>query len=151
MVLCISVFTYSIVFYERSLTRLNQVSKDRQEMIDELSNYAYALNSNISTLSGQLSLQLRREQNLSGQFLDMKLKKESLDEENTGLKIDLNETKTDLIDSRLEINDLKRSLAILQTDYKNLNDAYDVVVDDAGDICSEIQDKVNVTRCDKYG
>ena len=145
LVLCISVFTYSIVFYERSLTRLNQVSKDRQEMIDELSNYAYALNSNISTLSGQLS------QNLSGQFLDMKLKKESLDEENTGLKIDLNETKTDLIDSRLEINDLKRSLAILQTDYKNLNDAYDVVVDDAGDICSEIQDKVNVTRCDKYG
>ena len=149
VILSISVLTISIIHYQRSLTKLNDLITEKQELADTLSVEVNKLNSEVNNLNRILNLKEKREENLSGQYSTLRVEQEEIKEEKAYLELDLNETLSELEEAEEQIDELQDDLIELNEDFIDLNETYHEVLGDVEDICDEAS-ALNISECGDY-
>ena len=137
VILSVSVLTVSIIHYQQSLTELNDVITEKQELADSLSVELNKVNSEVNNLNRILNLQEKREENLSGQYTTLKVEEEKVKEEKAYLEMDLGETRAELEEAEDQIDELQDDIIDIREDYDDLNQTYYEILNDVGDICDE--------------
>ncbi len=149
VILSVSVLTVSIIHYQQSLTVLNDVIREKQELADSVSAELNKVNSEVNNLKRVLNLKEKREENLSGQYTTLKVEEEKVKEEKAYLEMDLSETRAELEDAEDHIDSLEDDLIDIREDYDDLNQTYYEILSDVEDICDDAS-SLNISECGDY-
>lgn len=139
----------AVVFFQRSLSSLNDNLRNRENDIRDLNLELSSLNTNVSNLNKILDIQLLREENLSVQYLTLKIDNEDLNVKNIKLENDLEETKDDLSDAISKVTNQKFEISALQLENTNLTDTNEIIFEDINDICEDAL-SLNISICSRY-
>lgn len=145
----IIILAFSVYYFEKSFGKLNVVINDKEDRIYELADEISSLNANLTKVLGTLDIQIKREENLTNLYGQLKSEKEKVEAQKASLSGQLNDTKAELFDARLEVNSLEDDLASQLKKYSDLNKSYEAVLDDVNDVCDKVSTQ-NITECKKY-
>jgi len=121
---------------------LNDDVRTKTGQINTMSDKITSLTYNLTNLNEILNIQIIREENLSEQYLGVKTEKEKVES-------DLSETKQELVNARVEIDELVQDITNLNVKYFDLNRSFEIVLDDVEDICDDAT-ALNLSDCDDY-
>ncbi|MFH0874467.1 MAG: hypothetical protein V1859_00890 [archaeon] len=151
------VFGLSTLYYQKSLSRLISDISVKNDHIKALDYVYNSLTENHTKLTNEYMLKVQREQELSGEYLDVKSLKEDAEKNRDLFSLDLNKTRKELSSANSEITRLEdrvffleEEAAILEDKADNLSLSLADVIEDAEDICDEIKGVFNLTECKKY-
>jgi chromosome segregation ATPase len=149
LILSIVAFSGNIIYYQQSLTRLNDVITVKNTQIKGLSTQITSLRTNLSNLNEILNIQLKREENLSEQFINLKLEKEEITGEKQNLEEMVNLTQDELFEAKLEIELLELNITKLSQELNETKKDLENVLDDVEDICNAAV-SLNISDCEDY-
>ncbi len=149
LVLIIGIFAFSAVFYQKSLSGLNDKISDKDETIEKLNADISSLNLNLSNIKSLLDLQMMREENLTGLYTGLKNERDTLESEKKSLQKRINDTETELFKAKFEINLLVEEISSMKLNYTELNNSYEEVLDDIEDVCTKAS-FLNISECGEY-
>ncbi len=149
LIISIAAFSGSAVYYQRSLTKLNDVIKEKDDQVKSMSSEIKSLQKNITSLGKILNIQLKREENLSEQFLTVRLEKEGLTSEKVELEELLNQTQSELYNAEIQIQVIEQELDQLEEDLSNATIQLEEVLDDIEDVC-DAASSLNISDCEDY-
>ena len=153
LIMSIIFFGAAVVYYQQSLTKLNDDIRDKRVELDTLTTKINKISSNLSMLSETLDVQVQREENLSGQFINLKDEKDLVEDQKKELEIKFEDTKDELIEAKIDIENLEDDINELIVVNSYLNETLEDVLDDVGDVCDDIHDlypNLNITDCQDY-
>ncbi|NTV24291.1 MAG: hypothetical protein HGA85_08050 [Nanoarchaeota archaeon] len=149
LLVSIIAFTGSVIFFQKTMSTLNEAISGKDSQIGSQKSMIEGLEMNLSRISDKLELQLRREENLSGQYSELKDANELLTSEKQSLTAKLNSTEAELKDREEEIEDLEVDISEWMSDYFWLNQTLRNVTNDAEYICDKAA-ALNLSRCKNY-
>ncbi|MBN2368051.1 hypothetical protein JXC34_03455 [Candidatus Woesearchaeota archaeon] len=149
LVLLVGLFTGASVYYQRTLSRLNDVIRNKEDKITSMSIQIKGLNYNVSLLSEILRIQLEKEENLTAQYVNLVEETSSLSGAKEEIETELTDTEQLLLGLNQELEDCEDNYFGLEEDYLDLNETLADVVQDVLDICDEAS-PMNISECEDY-
>jgi chromosome segregation ATPase len=144
LIFSIGFFAASIIFFQGTFTKVNDELRDKKTEILNLNKELESLNLNVSNLNRILEIQLRREENLSDQYVTLRVEKVSLEDEVTEKEQEL----------AIALGDLQEAEGIVRTlaaELEDLNMSYAQILDDLEDVCGESDViALNLSDCEDY-
>jgi len=151
LIITIVSLSVSIIYFQKSLTRLNDDLADKQDRVVSLNSQVYSLEQNMTEISQILSIQLKREENLSELYLSQQLEKTKLKDEYEEVYDELNDTAEELYLIRAQLIDLEIRYSNVSYLYDVLNNSYDNLLDDMQDVCEIVEaNSINASDCEDY-
>ena len=140
----IGFFSTSIIFFQNTFTKVNDDLRDKKTEVLTLNKELESLNLNVSNLNRILEIQLRREENLSEQYVTLRVEKVSLEDINLALEQENAELLAELIEAETLVISLGDEL-------EDLNESYEIILDDIEDVCGETDVvALNLSDCEDY-
>jgi chromosome segregation ATPase len=149
LVVCVGAFSFSIYYYQKSLTQLNDIITEKDDNVRALSREVTVLTNNLANLDEMLSIQLIREENLSTMYSGLLSEKVTIEEQRRDIQISLNTTRADLNRAMFEIEMLKRDLSSYLESQESQNETISDLLYDINIICDSAS-SLNISRCGKY-
>jgi len=136
-------------YYENSFSSLNNKIMDKEEELIAIKEQRDSLELELNKISKLLDIQMRREENLSEQYTEIRTVKEKVTEEKQNLSLNLNETSALLDEANLLIDSLQHNLTIVLEELNETEAKYYNVLDDLEDVCDEAEE-LNISDCEDY-
>ncbi|MBN1503363.1 hypothetical protein JW930_07525 [Candidatus Woesearchaeota archaeon] len=149
LIVALLVYGGSTVYYQKSLTKLNQNLADKDTQIETLTGTLQSLESNHTRLEELLNMKVQREMDLTDQYEDVKSEKEILFVDKLSVERELNTTKRELNIAMLNISILIHDMDELRVSYDELEADYSEIYNDTIGICEDAED-LNITECEDY-
>jgi chromosome segregation ATPase len=149
LAIALVVFILSAYYYQISLTKLNDLISSKDNQITVMTGQIIGLNSNMSDLREVLDLQIKREENLSGLFLDLQVQNDNVEKQRRSIETTFNQTQAALYAAQTKVEDLEDSLSQTTTKYISMNNTYSKMHRDILDICDKASE-LNISECRNY-
>lgn len=149
LVLSILSLSGSTIYFQKTMTVLNDNIKEKQHDINKLTSKVSILEINVERMEDEINLQRRIEANLTEQVTGVKILSRTLENEKTVLEEAFFETKTLYDDLLIEFGKLNTTYSNSSENYAGLQKNYTRLYSDVEDICAAAV-SLNITDCEDY-